>query len=68
MSAPEEARRQRWFSLEEELRAFELEEWGTNRMPEIQQKIQKSNWQKAQDTLTGMDEEQAEWEEGLGDE
>lgn len=62
MGAPEEARRQRWFSLEEELRAFELEEWGTNRMPEIQQQIQKSNWQKAQDALTGMDEEQADWD------
>jgi hypothetical protein len=62
MSAPGDARREGWFALEQDLRAFELEEWGTNRMEEIREKIQADEWSKAQARMTGMDEEQADWD------
>lgn len=54
--------RSKWFSMEDELRAFELEEWGTNRMSEIREKIVEREWSDAQDRMTGMAEEQADWD------
>lgn len=52
-------------SMEEELRQFELEEWGTNDLGEIVRKIHERKWEKSQARMTGMAEEQADWE-GFG--
>lgn len=46
------------------LARFEQEEWGTNDFDEIKEKIREDDWRNRQQSLTGMDEEQAEWEEG----
>jgi hypothetical protein len=44
------------------LARFEREEWGTNDWGEIQEKIREDDWEKRQGALTGMAEEQADWE------
>lgn len=44
------------------LARFEREEWGTNDWGEIQEKIREDDWNKRQEALTGMAEEQADWE------
>lgn len=48
--------------LERYPRCFERREWGTNNWDEIQEKIREQNWRDAQEQMTGMPEEQAEWE------
>jgi hypothetical protein len=55
-----------WVGAEEEMRKFEQETWGTNDMGEIREAIRSEAWQDAQDRLTGMGPEQADWE-GDGD-
>jgi hypothetical protein len=52
----------RFYGLGKALEQFEREEWGTNDMGEIQEAIQKEEWSKAQKRMTGMEEEQADWE------
>lgn len=55
---------ERWYgSMEEELQRFEREEWGTNDWEEIQEKIRNEDREERQRALTGMPEEQADWEE-----
>ena len=44
------------------LEEFEREEWGTNDWSEIQEKIREDDWSQRQNALTGMEEEQADWE------
>lgn len=51
-----------WRGLEDQLQEFEREKWGTNDMREIQDAIQEEEWDAAQKRMTGMDEEQADWE------
>lgn len=41
---------------------FEREEFGTNDFPEIIEVIRERDWIDAQERMTGMEEEQAEWE------
>ena len=48
--------------LENYLRRFEQEEWGTNDWEEIQEKIRAEAEEERKKTLTGMPEEQADWE------
>lgn len=50
-------------AMEEALREFERQEFGTNDFPTIIGIIQERAWSDAQGRLTGMAEEQAEWEE-----
>ena len=52
----------RWGSMEEDLRRFEREEFGTNDFPEIIETIRDREWKAAQSRMTGMDEEQADWD------
>ena len=52
--------------LERDLQEFEREEWGTNDWEEIKQKIYEKDKQERENALTGMEEEQREWE-GLDD-
>ena len=49
--------------LERFLQKFELDEFGTNDMGEIQEVIREREWSDAQERMTGMAEEQADWEE-----
>ena len=49
-------------SMEKMMQRFEREEWGTNDWPTIQEKIRETEWKRAQDALTGMEEEQADWD------
>jgi hypothetical protein len=44
------------------LQDFERKEWGTNDWQEIQVTIRERDWQERQDALTGMAEEQADWD------
>ena len=44
------------------LARFEREEWGTNDWDEIQEKIREKDKREREDALTGMEEEQADWE------
>jgi hypothetical protein len=53
--------------LEKDLQEFEREEFGTNDFPEIIETIKRREWADAQDRMTGMDAEQADWEEGEDD-
>lgn len=55
------------WTLGEQLEAFEREEWGTHDMAEIKEKIHEKNWSDAEERMTGMAEEQAEWEGGDDD-
>jgi len=48
--------------MEDYLREFEREEWGTNDWREIQEKIVDEDKRQREEALTGMPEEQAEWE------
>jgi hypothetical protein len=41
---------------------FEREKWGTNDWDEIQEKIREGQCRERQEALTGMEEEQADWE------
>lgn len=52
----------RWRGLEEELQQFERDEFGTNDMGEIIQIISERELDAAQKRMTGMPEEQADWE------
>lgn len=52
----------RFYGLGRALEQFEREEWGTNDMEEIQEKIQEKEWADARKRMTGMEEEQADWE------
>jgi hypothetical protein len=49
--------------LERYLQEFEREQWGTNDWSEIQEKIREEDKREREEALTGMDEEQADWEE-----
>ena len=51
-----------WKRLEGELQQFEREEWGTNDWDKIQEKIREKEWSDAEKRMTGMEEEQADWE------
>jgi hypothetical protein len=51
--------------LERMLQQFEREEFGTNDFPKIIEVIKEREWSDAQDRLTGMDAEQADWESDL---
>lgn len=53
--------------MEKMLYDFEEEEWGTHDLTEITSKIEAEEWNKARHRMTGMNEEQADWEEGLHD-
>jgi hypothetical protein len=44
------------------LARFEQEEWGTNDWGEIKEKIITAEQRKREEALTGMAEEQADWE------
>lgn len=46
------------------LEEFEQEQWGTNDLGEILEAVRQENYQERQAALTGMDGEQADWEEG----
>lgn len=48
--------------LERLLLEFEQKEFGTNDFSQIIEIIQEREWTEAQDRMTGMEEEQAEWE------
>lgn len=48
--------------LERMLQEFEQETWGTNDFPTIVDSIERDEWRKARERMTGMDAEQAEWE------
>jgi hypothetical protein len=52
-----------WVGLEAEMTAFNLKEFGTNDPTEIQEVIIRQTHKEARDALTGMDEEQADWDE-----
>lgn len=57
-------RDQRFYgSMEEELQRFEREEFGTNDMEKIREVIIQREMEDRQAALTGMEEEQADWEE-----
>lgn len=56
---------QRRNHLEEDLLRFERDEFGTNDWDEIQEIIRQRDWEKRQKGLTGMEEEQADWESDL---
>ena len=56
-----------WRSMEENLQEFEREQWGTNDMPTIIRAIKEGELRAAQERMTGMAEEQADWEEGGDD-
>lgn len=51
-----------WEGLEKDLRQFEREEWGTNDWPEIKERIWEQETESRQRRMTGMPEEQADWE------
>lgn len=51
-----------FWSMERYLQQFELEEYGTTDWGEIQAVLQERTWKAAQDRMTGMEDEQAEWE------
>jgi hypothetical protein len=51
-----------WAGLGQELQEFEREQWGTNDFPTIISLIEEESIQNAKELLTGMDEEQADWE------
>lgn len=53
--------------MEENLQEFEREQWGTNDMPTIIRAIKEGELRAAQERMTGMAEEQADWEEGGDD-
>lgn len=48
--------------LERYLQEFERDEFGTNDWENMKEIIRERNWQAAQDNMTGMDEEQADWD------
>lgn len=52
-----------WKGLERNLQEFERDEFGTNDFGEIIEVIKEREWSDAQGRMTGMDAEQAEWEE-----
>ena len=54
--------KRRFYGLGSALERFEREEWGTNDWDEIKEKIQEEEWSDAQKRMTGMEEEQADWE------
>lgn len=53
-----------WEGLEQDLQRFEREEWGTNDWDEIQERIIDGEVNDRLKRMTGMPEEQADWEEG----
>lgn len=50
------------YGMERELQRFEQEEFGTNDWGEIVDRVTADEWRKAQERMTGMEEEQADWE------
>ena len=57
--------RRRIKPLSKVLEEFEQEEWGTNDWGEIQEKIREGDWEERRAALTGMEEEQADWESDM---
>lgn len=55
------------WTLGEKLEEFENQEWGTHDMAGIKEKIREEEWSDAQKRMTGMEEEQADWEGGGDD-
>lgn len=51
-----------WETLGKALERFEREEWGTNDPKEIREAIEAQEWDASQKRMTGMDEEQADWD------
>lgn len=49
------------------LARFEREEWGTNDWGDIKEKIITAEQRKREEALTGMPEEQADWEDDESD-
>ena len=54
-----------WVGADEEMRRFEIETWGTNDMLVIKEAVIAEAWRDAHDRLTGMEEEQADWESDM---
>jgi hypothetical protein len=52
-----------WEGLERDLQEFERQEWGTNDWGNIKEAILEGESAEAQRRMTGMPEEQSDWEE-----